>query len=110
MPPKIPPDSRLVDVEDAPLGQRVPAPLHDRIAWLCDVAYEAGEPRRPSKMEMVAALLLGSPTDGQALRQLLKALGEATVADALPASKSKPGELIQLDTRTPGPRSGRGKR
>jgi hypothetical protein len=59
-------------------------------------------------MDMVAALLLGSPTDGQALRQLLKELGEATVADALPASQSKPGELIQLDKRKPGPRSGQG--
>lgn len=107
---KIPPDSRLVDVDKTPLGQRVPAPLHDRMEWLCDLAYEAGEPRRPSKMEMVAAVLLASPTDGKSAREILKKLGEATVADALPSSESKPGELVRLGTRKPGPRSGKSNR
>ena len=107
---KIPPDSRLVEVEKAPLGQRVPAPLHDRIEWLCDLAYEAGEPRRPSKMEMVAAVVLASPTDGESAREILKKLGEATVADALPGSESKPGDLVQLGKRKSGPRSGKANR
>jgi hypothetical protein len=104
------PDQRLVDVEKAPLGQRVPAPLHDRIEKLCDLAYEGGEPRRPSKMEMIAALLLASPTDTSALRNLLREYGEATVATALPwSSATDPGAVIELRKRTSGPRSGRSK-
>ena len=71
------------------------------------IAYEAGETRRSSKMEMVAAVLLASPTDATALRQILKTLEEATVADALPASDARPGGLIELAKRKPGPRSGK---
>lgn len=101
------PDDRLVEVEKEALGQRVPAPLHDRIEKLCDLAYRAGEPRRPSKMEMIAALLLASPTDGAAVRDMLREYGEATVAQALPWSSVEPGAVIELPARKSGPRSGR---
>jgi hypothetical protein len=104
---EIRPQARLVDQDFKPLGQRVPAPLHERIEQLCEIAYAAGERQRPSKMEMLAALLLATPTDGQELRRLLQQYGEATVGDALPWSAADEGDVIELPSRGPGPRSGR---
>lgn len=90
-----------------PLGQRVPEPLHERVEQLCDLAYEAGEPRRPTKQQMVAALLFGAPTDAEELVELLHRYGRATVADALIGSEAPAGDVIELPTRKSGPRSPR---
>ena len=99
---------RLVDVLAKPLGQRVPEPLHERLEQLCDVAYEAGETRRPTKAEMAAAIILGAPTDPVSVVKLLRDLGVATVADALLPSDEPSGDVITLPRRTSGPRSPRG--
>ena len=96
---------RLVEAEKAQLGQRVPEPLHERLNRLCDLAYEAGEARRPSLQEMVGAVLLATPLDGARLRQLLADYGRATVKEAVPWRASVEGELIELPKRRPGPRS-----
>ncbi len=85
MPAQNRPDDRLVTAEPKKLlGSRVPAPLHERMERRCELAYEAGEARQPSKEQMIAAILLASPTDGAKLRELLNAYGQATVADVLP--------------------------
>jgi hypothetical protein len=108
MPPNYRPNDRLIDADPiSPLGARIPAPLHERIERLCEVAFQAGETRQPSKQEMAAAILLGSTTDGQELRELLRRYGEATVADALPWLADGEAEVIELPKRKPGPRSGR---
>lgn len=109
MPRNFDPNSRLIEANPVPLGQRVPEPLHERVEQLCDLAYEAGEPRRPTKQQMVAALLFGAPTDADELVKLLRRYGRAKVADALPRSEAAPGDVIELPKRRSGPRSSRGR-
>jgi len=105
MPPNFDPSDRLVEANPMPLGQRVPEPLHERVEQLCDLAYKAGEPRRPTKQQMVAALLFGAPTNADELVELLHRYGRATVADALLRSETTAGDVIQLPKRKSGPRS-----
>lgn len=101
-------EERLIDADPRPLGQRVPEPLHERVEQLCERVYNAGAVRRPSKMEMIAALLYGSPTDPDELRQLLEGYGRATVADALVEEAGDDQKVIDLPRRKSGPRSPRG--
>jgi hypothetical protein len=101
--PNLQPNDRLIEANHAPLGQRVPEPLHERVKQLCDLAYEAGVVPRPSKMQMIAALLLGAPSDADEVVELLRKYGQATVADAL-VKRTSPGSVIQLSERKSGPR------
>src|SRR5947209_6766099 len=103
-------NDRLQDAPPKQLGQDIPAPLHERLEQLCDIAYHAGERRRPTKAEMVAAVILGSPTDGTTLRKLLSDLGDATVEKALVSTPEKSGNVISLPRRSSGPRKPRGPR
>jgi hypothetical protein len=107
MNPKLDSRDRLVESADKPLGQRVPAALHERVERLCDEAFAAGEPVRPSKMTMIAAVLLAAPTDGAELRALLRRYGEATVGEALPGEATGDMSIIELPRRKSGPRAGR---
>jgi hypothetical protein len=103
------PTDRLVEATAKPLGQDVPEPIHERLKQLCDLVYEAGEPRRPTKQEMVAAVIFGSPTTPEELIDLLRRYGRATVADAFLPSQAPTGSVISLPKRTSGPRSPRGR-
>jgi hypothetical protein len=109
MAPNYNPDDRLIETDEKLLGQRIPKLLHERVEALCSIAYEAGERKRPSKEDMVAALILDGPTDGQELRDLLEKYANATVAEALPqtanAQQLPKGTLIELPQRNSGPRS-----
>src|SRR4051812_25033323 len=96
-----------MDVTFKPLGQRVPEPLHERIEQLCDLVYDAGESHRPSKMEMLAAVLLGAPTEPDQLVDLVRRYGRATVKDAMVQPSVGSGEVIELPTRKSGPRGPR---
>jgi hypothetical protein len=109
MPTSFRPNDRLVEANPMPLGQRVPEPLHERVEQLCELAYDAGEPRRPTKQQMVGALLLAAPTDADELVELLRRYGRATVADALLEIETQPGSVIELPKRKSGPRSARRK-
>lgn len=95
---------RLLEASPKALGQRVPEPLHRRLIELCDAVYEAGEPRRPTKADMLAALILAAPEDPARLVEMLQAYGKARVRDAV---LSRPdGDLIEFAARTPGPKRG----
>jgi len=107
MSPTFRPDDRLLEAALKPLGQQVPEPVHERIEQLCDAVWNAGEPRRPTKMEMVGALLFGSPTDPDELVEMLRRYGRATVADALLPTSGRLGAVIELPKRKSGPRSAR---
>src|SRR5262245_13183444 len=106
MAPDFEPRQRLIEARLKGLGQDVPEPLHERIEQLCDLVYAAGEAQRPSKMQMVAAVLFGAPTDADELVALLRRYGRATVAEALVESTaSADSSVIRLPTRRSGPRS-----
>lgn len=100
-------DMRLVNTPDAQLTLRMPEVLHQRIDRLCDLAFEAGERKRPTKQEMVAALLFSSPVEGAELRAILSQFGQATVGDALPWEQTGEGAVIKMTPRKSGPREGR---
>jgi hypothetical protein len=94
---------RLIEAESKALGQRVPEPLQRRLIELCDAVYRAGEPHRPTKAELLAALILAAPEDPNELVELIRAYGRATVGDAL-VSRPEEGAVIAFAPRTPGPR------
>lgn len=96
---------RLVDAQKEQLTGRIPEPLHERLEQLCDAAYEAGETRRPGKAEMLAAVILGSPTAPQDVVEMFRNYGKATVADAFLPSQQPTGSVVTLPQRTSGPRS-----
>jgi hypothetical protein len=99
------PGDRLVDAHKEQLTGRIPEPLHERLDQLCDLAYEAGEPRRPGKAEMLAAVILASPTTPQEVRDMFRDYGNAKVVDAFLPSKQPTGSVVTLPERTSGPRS-----
>jgi hypothetical protein len=96
---------RLIEADPKPLGQRVPNPLHERIEELCEVVYQSGH-ARPSKVKMLAALILAAPTDAATLGSALRAYDAATVEDALLAGQRVEGNVITFPVRKSGPRSG----
>ena len=96
---------RLIETAPKALGQRVPEPLHRRLIELCDAVYEAGEPRRPTKADMLAALILAAPEDPERLIEILLTYGRARVRDALLA-KPDDGDVIEFPARTSGPKRG----
>jgi hypothetical protein len=97
---------RLIEADPKALGQRIPEPLHARVDALCDLVYEAGEAHRPTKAEMIAALILGAPEDPARLLDLVKAYGRACVRDAA-LGDGDDADVIDLPRRKSGPRSPR---
>lgn len=95
---------RLIETLPKALGQRVPEPLHRRLIELCDLVYEAGQPQRPTKADMLAALILAAPEDPEELVALLQRYGRARVGDAFLAGPE--GDVIEFAARTSGPRRG----
>jgi hypothetical protein len=85
------------------MGQRVPNPLHERIEELCDVVY-AAKHGRPTKMRMLAALILGAPTDAAVLLRMLREYDGATVADCPAIPERAKGEVVEYPERKSGPR------
>jgi len=98
-------NQRLIEADPKPLGQRIPNPLHERVDELCDAVYGAGH-ARPTKVRMLAALLLAAPEDPAILDELLRAYDRATVGNALVASDRADGTVIQFPERKSGPQSG----
>jgi hypothetical protein len=103
MSPVYEPNQRLTEADPKPLGQRIPNPLHERVDELCDVVYRAGG-ARPTKVRMLAALILAAPTDPSTLDDLLRTFDGATVRDALVAPQRSSGNVIQFPERKSGPR------
>lgn len=103
MPPEYDANLRLGEANPKPMGQRVPNPLHERIEELCDIVY-AGKHGRPTKMRMLAALLLGAPTDAPTLQRMLLAYDAATVGEcpALPGRTT--AKVVKYPERKSGPR------
>lgn len=101
------PDDRLIEATVRQLGQRIPEPLHRRLGELCDLVYEDGAPRRPTKEDLIAAIILGAPEDPTQLKAMLDAYGRARVRDAFIDLALADTAVIELAPRTPGPRRGR---
>jgi hypothetical protein len=98
-------NDRLIEAEAKSLGQRIPEPLHRRLIELCDRVYDAGQPQRPTKADMLAALILAAPACAENLIELLNTYGRARVGDAI-LDRDEHADVIDFARRTPGPRRG----
>lgn len=101
-------DERLQETRLAALGQRIPEPLHERVNQLCQLVYDGGH-ERPTKVKMIAALLLAAEPDARKLAEALAAYDRAYVRDVL-LGEHKEAEIISLPTRRPGPHPAGGRR
>lgn len=102
MSPKFGVDERLDEVRQRGVGVEMPVPLHERVEQLCELTYEAGY-ARPSKRKILAALVLGAPTDAEELDRLVRAYDRARVRDALVSVKPE-GSVVDFPRRRSGPR------
>lgn len=80
----------------------MPAPLSGRLDGLVDLAD--GEGARTSRKELVGALLLAAPVNGEDLAGLVRRYRKAAVGDAV--IKGQPEErFLQPERPPPGPRA-----
>lgn len=93
-------DDRLNGPGGAPLGYLIHEALHRRIADLADLAEEESG-RRPSKKEVLSALLLAAPEDGEELNSWIASYHKARVSDAL-IGNSTEAKVIDLPARRAG--------
>jgi hypothetical protein len=91
-------DDRLRDSHEDQIGVSIPRSLNARLDALVDVANEAGE--NTSRKEIVAVLILGAPTTGDALLREIKRYRTAAVADAIVEGRD---ERLFLDPTPPRP-------
>ena len=97
------PDARLTDCPEKPSAIAWPMPVDRRLDELVAVARDYGE--RTNRKELAAAIVLGSPDDGERLSELLRQFRRAKARDAV---LSDPGadNVLHLPRHRPGPRTG----
>ena len=93
---------RLVEGEETGAAVDWPVALHHRVDQLVELAESIGE--RTSRKELVAALVLASPTDGNELSEMLRTYRTASTRDAL-LNVPSDENVVELRRRGPGPRS-----
>jgi hypothetical protein len=85
-----------------------PAPIDMRLSALVQLAIAAGEQDSLTRSELLAALVLSAPADGERLREMLLHYRKARAADARTAGKrtaTRDGNVIVLEERKPGRRA-----
>ena len=87
--------------DQAQINISVAAPLNARLDALVSLAEAAGE--NTSRKEIVSALLLEAPEDGDALAERLRRFRQASVGDAFVAGFDD-SFFLDLGPRGPGPR------
>lgn len=103
---ELPLDALARETERSGTSFVLPAAIHERLDWLVDAAVRAGEDRRLSRTEVVAALVATATPDGESLRSALHAYRTSTVRDLLVEEHADVAEnVVALNARRPGPRS-----
>jgi len=94
------------ECEKWPTSVMWPAPIDKRLSALVDLAIEAGEPDTLSRSELLAALVLAAPTQGETLSTLLRTYRKAKAGQAVVSSDVHAGRnnVITLEARRPGRR------
>lgn len=98
-------NDRLYRSGGAPLGYLIHEALHQRITELADLA-ESESGRRPSKKEVLSALILDAPADGRKLNRKIETFHKASVSDAVISSRHT-GNVISFEERKTGRPAGR---
>lgn len=94
-------DAQLSDLEERSVGLALSDPISQRLDALIELAEASGE--RTNRKELMAALILGAPPDGDALSGLLRRYRIARVRDALLARDESVSAVV-FPPRRPGPR------
>ena len=89
------------------VGLALPFPLSDRLDGLVDIVASAGG--LTSRKELLAALILAAPPDGDILIELVSAVRQAKANDALFGAACGLS-FLTFDEQPPGPRPRRGRR
>ena len=97
----IPSGTPLRECPERPIGVSVPASISARLDALVDLAEEAGP--RLYRKDLVAALILAAPENGEELAELFLQFRRATVDDAA-VSDDQLAHVLDLRRRRPGPR------
>lgn len=101
---ELPLDALARDTERSGTSFVLPAAVHERLDWLVAAAIQAGEDRRLSRTEVVAALVATASNDGSVLRKALEVYRTASVADLLTPHADVGDNVVALSARRPGPR------
>jgi len=81
------------------------APVDQRLSALVRRAIDAGESDSLTRSELLAALVLHAPDDGEALHQIIRRYRKAQVRDAVVTDGEAPvADLVLLEERKPGRR------
>lgn len=94
-------DALVNDCPDTQIGARWPWPVHQRLDGLYDLAKKAGA--RPSRAELVAAIVCAFPADPETLGEVLRAYRTSTVR-SVALREPEHGNVVRFDRR----RQGRG--
>lgn len=105
-PREIPHAEVIRQCEKWPTSIMWPAPIDVRLSGLVDLAVEAGEQDTLSRSELLAALVLAAPADGEKLASLLRAYRKAKVGQSVVRrhDASLDATVITLEERRPGRR------
>ncbi len=94
-------DTPLADLDERSVGLALAVPLSERLDALVRLVEASGD--RTSRKELIAALILAAPTEGEDLAGFVRLYRKALARDALLDPGAAPDQLA-LEVRKPGPR------
>lgn len=94
-------DTPLVDLDERSVGLALAVPLSERLDALVRLVEASGD--RTSRKELIAALILAAPPDGEDLAACVRVYRTALARDTLLDPAAAPDHLA-LEPRRPGPR------
>lgn len=94
-------DAPLQTSPDVRIGIGLPAPLSGRLDGLVEIADEEGA--KTSRKELLAALVLNAPADGDTLAGLVRDYRKAPVSEAMIPGQSET-RFLEPQRPAPGPR------
>jgi hypothetical protein len=102
---RIRPDAQLQRCPEFQIGVGLPAPLSGRLDGLVERADAASA--KTSRKELVGALLLSAPVEGETLAELVQRYRKAT-ADEAKIPGQPDARFLEPERPRPGPRPRRG--
>lgn len=92
-------DALVDDCPDTQIGARWPWPVHQRLYDLFMIAKKAGA--KPSRAELIAAIVCAFPPDAPALEKVLKDYRTSTVG-CVSLREPEQGNVVRIDPRRRG--------
>jgi hypothetical protein len=99
-------DALVTDCPDTQIGARWPWPVHQRLDGLFRMAKAAGA--RPSRAELIAAIVCAFPADPEALTQVLTTY-RTSIVRAVALDEPEQGNVVRIAPHGPGRRRDEGR-